>query len=480
MGLKFFNTMGRKLVDFVPVNNDRVGFYGCGPTVYDYAHIGNMRPYVFHDVLMRALKWLGYETTHVMNITDVGHLTGDDDSGDDKMVKTARERQQSVLEVAQYYTDAFFRDTDSLNIKRPDIVCKATEHIDDMIALIKRMEEKGLTYMAGGNLYYDISRFPEYGKLANLKLDDLQAGARIEVDENKRNPMDFVLWFTKSKFEDQALQWDSPWGRGFPGWHIECSAMSMKYLGETFDIHAGGIEHIPVHHTNEIAQSEGATGKLWVKYWLHNEWLIMDKGKMSKSSGNFITLETIINAGYEPMDLRYFLLGAHYRSQLLFSYDSLDSARASRRSLKERVLALREAGGLQKGDDLPPLESLPPAAKARIDAFRTAIEDDINTPRALAELWGVLRDNSLNPAETLAAAFEMDRVLGMGLSELERKEAEIDPALAEEVEALIQKRTEAKKAKDFATADSIRDELKNRGIILLDSPAGTSWKVSGQ
>ena len=305
MGLRIYNTLGHKIEAFVPVDPKKVGFYGCGPTVYNYAHIGNLRAYVFQDTLSRLLRFLGYSVTHVMNITDIGHLSGDADDGEDKMVKTAKERGQSVLEIADFYTQAFFKDTERLNIRRPDVVCKATDHVSDMIELIERIEANGHTYSAGGNLYYDITTFPTYGELASIKLEDLKAGARIEVDENKRNPHDFVLWFTKSKFENQALVWDSPWGRGYPGWHIECSAMSMKYLGEQFDIHTGGIDHIRIHHTNEIAQSEGATGKQWVKYWLHNEFLVMNKGKMSKSTGDFITLDKVIEAGYAPLDYRF-------------------------------------------------------------------------------------------------------------------------------------------------------------------------------
>jgi cysteinyl-tRNA synthetase len=295
MPLTLYNTLGRDRQIFEPREAGKVGFYGCGPTVYNYAHIGNLRAYVTHDILTRTLRRQGYEVTHVMNITDVGHLSGDNDEGDDKMVKSAGERGKSVLEVADFYTRAFFNDTERMNIIRPTVVCKATEHVADMIALIKKIEAKGFTYSAGGNLYFDISKFPSYGDLALLRPDEKKV-SRTEVDENKRNPYDFVLWFTKSKFENQALVWDSPWGRGYPGWHIECSAMSIKYLGEQFDIHAGGIDHVPIHHTNEIAQSEAATGKKpWVKYWVHNEFLVLDRGKMSKSAGGFLTLQSLID-----------------------------------------------------------------------------------------------------------------------------------------------------------------------------------------
>jgi cysteinyl-tRNA synthetase len=472
--LRLYNTLGRELQEFVPITPGKVGFYGCGPTVYNYAHIGNLRAYVVHDILVRTLRFLGYEVKHVMNITDVGHLSGDDDeTGEDKMVKSAQERGKSVLEVAAFYTEAFFKDTGRLNIQRPGIVCKATEHIPDMIALIQRIEAKGFTYQAGGNLYFDVSKFPTYGELGLLKVDDLKAGARIEVDPNKRNPADFALWFTKSKFENQAMIWDSPWGRGYPGWHIECSAMSMKYLGEQFDIHAGGIDHIPVHHTNEIAQSEAATGKKWVNYWIHNEFLITASGKMAKSKGGFLTLQTLLDAGCESLDYRYFLLGAHYRSQLQFSNEALDSARASRKSLVERVLALKEKLG-----SAPLASSLGAKANSYIEAFTGHLCQDLATPRALAELWGLVRDNDLPAAEALAAAYAMDEVLGLGLAESIRPAtAAVDGALAAEIDGLVAERVAAKKAKDWARADSIRAELKARGVLLEDGPAGTTWRL---
>jgi cysteinyl-tRNA synthetase len=455
----------------------KVGFYGCGPTVYNYAHIGNLRAYVTHDLLVRVLRRLGFEVTHVMNITDVGHLSGDNDEGDDKMVKSAEERGKTVLEIADFYTQAFFRDTERLNILKPTVVCKATGHVEDMIALIKRIEANGYTYSAGGNLYFDISKFPAYGELGLLRLEEQRAGARTGQDENKRNPGDFVLWFTRSKFENQALIWDSPWGRGYPGWHIECSAMSLKYLGEQFDIHAGGIDHIPIHHTNEIAQSEAATGKHpWVKYWVHNEFLVLDRGKMSKSSGGFLTLQSLVDAGYDPLDYRYFLLGGHYRSQLQFSYPALDGARNARKSLGERIRSLAEkAGGLGEGS-APDGKAAATEAAEYLAAFDKALEDDLSTPRALAELWGLLRDPALAPQDALAAAFDMDRVLGLSLRDAAKDGAKEDPALAAEVEKLIAERGEAKKAKNYGRADEIRQALKDRGIILEDSPSGTTWR----
>jgi len=474
MPFTFFNTLGRKTEIFQPREVGKVGFYGCGPTVYNYAHIGNLRAYVVHDILVRALRRAGYEVNHVMNITDVGHLSDDADNGDDKMIKSAAERGKSVLEIAEMYTAAFFSDTGRLNIQQPTVVCKATEHIADMIALIQRIADNGYTYSAGGNLYFDITKFPAYGELALLRLDDLKAGARTAVDEHKRNPHDFVLWFTKSKFENQALVWDSPWGRGYPGWHIECSAMSIKYLGEQFDIHAGGIDHIPIHHTNEIAQSEAATGKKpWVRYWLHNEFLVLDKGKMSKSTGGFLTLQALVDKGYDPLDYRYFLLGGHYRSQLQFSWDGLEGAKNARASLTDKIRALAEKAG-RAGEDGSGAQG---AAAEYAQTFNTAIEDDLNTPRALAELWGLARDGAVEPLAALAAVYDMDEVLGLGLrSVLEQEKQPEDEGFRREIEGIIAERAAAKQAKDFAQADRLRQNLKERGIILEDGPGGTSWR----
>ncbi len=477
MSLELYNTMGRSMQKFTPRTPGKVGFYGCGPTVYNYAHIGNLRAFVFQDTLARSLRFLGYEVTHVMNVTDIGHLTGDNDDGEDKMVNQAREKGQSVLEVAEFYTKAFFDDIDRLNILRPTVMCKATDHVDQMIRLIQRIEANGHTYSAGGNLYFDISTFPGYGALANFNPDDLKAGTRVDIDENKRNPFDFVLWFTKSKFENQALVWDCPWGRGYPGWHIECSAMSMEYLGEQFDIHTGGIDHIQIHHTNEIAQSEGATGKKWVNYWLHNEFLVMDKGKMSKSSGEFLTLQYLIDKGFDPLDYRFFLLGGHYRSQLTFSWESMESARNSRRSLVQRLARITE-----NAEAVP--ESLPANSPANewIDRFRADIEQDLSTPRALSQLQGLIRDTDVPPAEALAAVARMDQVLGLDLIESaaslvasSKETGDIDDG---RIDALIAERADAKKAKNFSRADEIRNQLKESGIILEDTASGTTWRRS--
>ena len=461
--------------DFRPLKEGKVGFYGCGPTVYNYAHIGNLRAYVMHDVLVRSLCRQGFDVTHVMNITDVGHLSGNGDDGEDKMVKSAAERGKAVLEIAETYTRAFFDDTQRLNILRPTVVCRATEHIEEMIALIRRIEENGFTYFAGGNLYFDVSKDPDYGKLALLKADDDETKSRTEADGHKRNPRDFVLWFTKSKFENQALLWDSPWGTGYPGWHIECSAMGMKYLGEQFDIHAGGIDHIPVHHTNEIAQSQAATGKIpCVKYWLHNEFLVMDRGKMSKSSGRFLTLQMLVDEGFHPLDYRYLLLGAHYRSQLRFSWDALKGAKNARSSLMDRLRTVwdrAQAGGDEAAGGDP--------AKY-IEAFDRAVCDDLNTPRAIAELRLLLRDTDIPALAALDAAFAMDEVLGLGLkSSLENESLQDGGASGEEDEEIakiVDERAKAKAQKDFARADALRESLKERGIILEDSPSGTSWR----
>ena len=464
MAMRIYNTMSREKEELVPISGKTVGMYTCGPTVYNFAHIGNLRSYVFEDVLRRTIKYNGFSLNHVMNITDVGHLTSDADEGEDKMLKGAKREHKTVWEIAEFYTNAFFDDCQKLNIERPDIICNATKHIPEMIELIKRMEKNGFTYMANGNVYFDISKCEDYGKLARLKVEELQAGARIEVDSGKRNPLDFVLWFTKSKFGEQEMQWDSPWGRGFPGWHIECSAMSTKYLGEQFDIHCGGIDHIPVHHTNEIAQTEAATGKKpWVKYWMHGEFLVMEKEKMAKSGENFIRLQTLIDKGYEPLVYRYLCFTAHYRSQLKFSWEAMEGAKGSFEALKRKVIEIKTNLGDSKGGNKLGMYK---------SQFGDFLNDDLNIPMTLSLMWGVLKDNELGNKEKYELILEFDRIFGFGVEDWKEEKVE----LTDEIEWMIMQREEARKKKDFKAADQIRDELKAKGIVLEDTPEGVKWK----
>ncbi|MDA3956849.1 cysteine--tRNA ligase [Oceanispirochaeta sp.] len=473
MKVKLMNSDGRLLQDFLPLVEGQVGMYCCGPTVYNYAHIGNMRAYTFEDILRRTLEYAGYKVNHVMNVTDVGHLTGDGDDGEDKMIKSAREQGMTVWDIAQHFTDAFFKDSERLNIKRPLQVCKATDHIQDMIDMIKTLEDKGFTYVADGNVYFNTANFPEYGRMANLENQDLQHGARVAVDENKKNYTDFVLWFTNSKFETQAMTWDSPWGKGYPGWHIECSAMSCKYLGPHFDIHCGGVDHIPIHHTNEIAQSEAANSCKWVNYWLHNEFILMKSGKMSKSKGGFITLQDLLHKGYDPLDYRYFLLGGHYRSQLVFSWESLDASRSARESLVRKIQVMKKDGAV------PDLQALSEEAKRVLNDFQDHMAADLNTPRALADIWSLLKNRGLTASEKLTLILDMDRILGLKLNEVSDEvagEEEMTGSLDEEINQLIQERQEARKNKDFSRSDEIRDQLLKQGIQIIDAPGGPKWK----
>ncbi|MGI9255964.1 MAG: cysteine--tRNA ligase, partial [Salinispira sp.] len=380
--LNLYNTASR-CKEPLTVRDNMVKIYACGPTVYNYIHIGNFRTFIAEDILRRTLTFFGYELHHVMNITDIGHLSDDGDGGEDKMLRSAREQQRSILEIAEYFTEVFLKDSALLNIERPDVLCKASDHIPEMIEMITVLQKKGYAYGAGGNVYFDVAKVADYGKMARLNFSNERS--RVGTDSVKRNPHDFVLWFTKSKFENHALNWNSPWGRGYPGWHIECSAMSLTFLGEQFDIHCGGTDLIPVHHSNEIAQSEAFSGKSpWVRFWFHSAFLLLDRGKMSRSSGTFLTVKNLLNMKYHPLDYRYLVLGAHYRTQLHFSDESMSAAGAARSRLYRFVKELQ---------DFPPAEELGAAASRRREACTAALADDLNTPKALAELWALVKDS---------------------------------------------------------------------------------------
>ncbi len=462
--IRFFNTLSRAVETFTPLRVGAVGIYCCGPTVYHYAHIGNLRTYVFEDVLRRFLESEGFKVTHVMNITDVGHLESDADEGEDKMILAARREQKSPWDIARFFEDAFFADTAALNLRRPTIVCRATDHIAQMITFVKALEEKGMAYSVEGNVYFDTTKFLTYADFGRLDLAAMQEHARVDKDPRKRSPQDFVLWFSQSKYPNQIMKWDSPWGVGFPGWHIECSAMASHYLGARFDIHCGGIDHIPVHHTNEIAQSEGRFGDKWVNYWLHGEFLVLDKGKMSKSKGDTLTIETLREHGYNPMGFRYLCLTTHYRGPLKFSYESLESACNALETLRNKKADWESA----------PLPSLTEKDHAALDVyrgqFRDALAEDLNTPVALSVLWTCLRDEKISDAAKLVFLKESDVILGL----LKQPES---LSLTAEQENLITEREKARAAKDWSRADELRQSLEAQGIILKDRATGTDWFV---
>lgn len=464
-----YNTLGQKKQEFVPYEEKKVRMYTCGPTVYHFAHIGNLRTYIMEDVLEKYLRYKGYDVTRVMNITDVGHLSSDADTGEDKMLAGAKREHKTVMEIAKFYTDAFFADCRKLNIKTPDIVEPATNCIDEFIHMVQTLLEKGYAYLAGGNVYFDTSKLADYHVFGNQNEEDLAVGVRESVDEdkNKRNKTDFVLWFTKSKFEDQELQWDSPWGKGYPGWHIECSAISMKHLGEYLDIHCGGIDNAFPHHTNEIAQSEAYLGHPWCKYWFHVLHLNDARGKMSKSKGGFLTVSLLEEKGYDPLAYRLFCLQSHYRKPLTFSYESLDNIAKAYDKLLNRVAALQEGEPVGKMNLLPYQES-----------FMEALDNDLNTSLGITCVYDVLKDGVLNDSEKLALVEDFDTVLSLDLMK-KRRAQDTAPQNSEEkkeIEGLIAKRTEARKNKDWAEADAIRDRLKEKHVILIDTPNGIQWK----
>ena len=481
--MKLYNSATHSKEEFVPNHPDIVKMYTCGPTVYHYAHIGNLRSYIMEDVLEKYLRYAGYNVKRVMNITDVGHLTSDADEGEDKMLKGAKREHKSVMEIAKFYTDAFFDDCRKLNIKRPDVVEPATNCIDEYIKIISRLMDTGYAYFAGGNVYFDTSKLERYFVFNDFNAEDLDVGVRegVEEDTNKRSKNDFVLWFTKSKFEDQALKWDSPWGVGYPGWHIECSGISMKHLGEDLDIHCGGIDNAFPHHTNEIAQSEAYLGHKWCNYWMHVLHLNTTSGKMSKSKGEFLTVSLLEEKGYDPLAYRLFCLQSHYRKSLVFSWENLDNAQVSYNKLIAKIAALKPGEG----------EVDEAAVEQLRQKFRAGLDNDLNTSLAITALYDVLKAKT-NDETKLFALGDFDKVLGLSLLEkaaVEREKLKKQAVTAgeftiisesgeedAEVEAKIRARQDAKKAKNFAEADRIRDELKAAGIEVTDIPHGAKWK----
>lgn len=463
--MKLYNTLTRQVEEFIPHEEGVVRMYTCGPTVYHFAHIGNLRTYIFEDILEKGLKYLGYEVKRVMNITDVGHLTSDGDTGEDKMAKGAAREGKTVYEIAKFYTDAFFDDCSKLNIKKPGIVEPASRHINIYIQMITKMLEDGYAYIANGNVYFDISKAKDYYQLSGKNPDDLMIGVRdtVEEDKSKKNPADFVLWFTDSKFGNQDMRWDSPWGLGYPGWHIECSGISGKYLGEYLDIHCGGVDNIFPHHTNEIAQSEAYFGHKWCNYWVHGEHLNDKSGKMSKSKGEFLTVSLLEEKGYDPLSYRYFCLGSHYRKVLEFSYEALDQAETAYKKLKARISKLDRTPDLHE-DKIDYYQ----------DKLKEAISNDLNTSSMLTLVYDVLKDEELTDFTKLYLIDDFDKVLSLNLIE---EEQEVDSELESYILEKIEERNQAKKDKNYSLADSIRDELLERGIRLVDSREGTTYEI---
>lgn len=473
--LKLYNSESRTVEEFKPYNEKLVTLYTCGPTVYHFAHIGNLRSYIMEDVLEKSLGYLGYNVKRAMNITDVGHLSSDGDTGEDKMLLGAIREHKSVLEIAAEYTEAFKKDCSALNLKWPEIVVPATSEIDKYIEIITNLLDSGYAYISNGNVYFDTSKLENYYRFGNQTANDMVVGARDNVEEDigKRNQNDFVLWFTKSKFENHALKWDSPWGTGYPGWHIECSGISNKYLGEHLDIHCGGVDNKFPHHTNEIAQTESFIGHKWCKFWFHVEHLNTKQGKMSKSNGDFLTLTKLNEMGYSPMVYKFFCLQSHYRKQLVFSEEGLDSAKSAYVKLTKKLVNLKEDGGV----DNTKFEEY----KTK---FKSALENDLNTSLALTSVFDVVKDETLNNSTKIALIKDFDLVLGLDFANIidgkikVENETKIDAELDKYIQEMIAKRLEAKKEKNYALADSIRNELKEKGIELIDTKDGTSYKIN--
>ena len=465
--MKLYNTLSKTVEEFVPYDDKEVKMYTCGPTVYHYAHIGNLRTYIFEDILEKTLNYVGYNVKRCMNITDVGHLTSDSDSGEDKMLKGAKREHKTVLEIADYYTKCFKDDCEKLNIKWPEIVSKATDNIPMYFTIITKLLEDGYAYISGGNVYFDTSKLDDYYKLTNHKIDDMVVGVRegVEEDSSKKNQADFVLWFTKSKFEDQELKWESPWGYGYPGWHIECSGISLKNLGEYLDIHCGGVDNIFPHHTNEIAQSESYLGHKWCNYWCHGEHLNVESGKMSKSTGEFLTVSLLESKGYNSLAYRFMCLNTSYRKVLVFTYDALDQAKNTFSKLKSKIKSINF--NLDGNIDTDKFNEYK-------NKFIEAISDDLNMPTALSVLYDVLKDDISNSTK-IELVKDFDKVFSLDL--LKDEEKKIDSELESYILSKIEERKEAKANKDFALADSIRDELLSKGIILKDTREGVTYEI---
>lgn len=460
MDLYFYNTLTRKKEQFTPINKDEVRMYSCGPTVYKDATIGNMRTNIFQDVLRRVLKYNGYKIKHVMNITDVGHLVSDGDEGEDKMLKSAREEHKTPLEIAEHYTKLFFNDLKLLNIETPEIICKATEHIQEMLSYVEKLVENGYAYETSTAIYFDVSKLDKYPILSNHNVDEQKAGARVDVDPEKRNPYDFALWIKAP--ENHLMKWDSPWGPSYPGWHIECSAMGQKYLGEQFDIHTGGIDLIPTHHENEIAQSKGACGKVPANFWMHGEYLLIDGGKMSKSLGNVYLIKDFIERGYDPIVYKLFSYSCHYRNKLNFTWEGIEGAAKSLERLKQGYKA-----NLAGTDDVEEKE-----VQGFEEAFHKAINDDLNMPSAMSVVWEVVRFDKKSPklAELL---LKFDTILGLKIDEETKKEQEEIP---QEILDLVEERKQARANKDWAKSDELRDLIQSKGYEIKDSKNGTEVK----
>jgi len=459
--LKLYNTLNRKKETFKPIKKGKVGLYTCGPTVYWFAHVGNLRTYIFEDILKKVLKYNGYKVKHVMNITDVGHLTSDADTGEDKMEKGAKREKKTVWQIADFYTKAFKKDLKSLNISKPDIWIKATDAIKDQIDLIKILEKKGFTYKTSDGIYFNTSKLKSYGRLTGSKKKKIRPGARVKIVKGKKNPTDFALWKFTPPGVKREMEWNSPWGPGFPGWHTECVVMSIKELGIPFDIHCGGIDHITIHHPNEIAQAEAAYGKIFARYWLHGEFLILKEGRMAKSEGNIVVLDTLIKKGINPLTYRYLALNAHYRSKLTFSWQAIKGAEQSLNNLYERVREMKVSSKQKVVSD---------KQKRYKNKFLEFLNDDLNTPKALAIMWKTIKDKKLSNREKYNLLLDFNKIFGLNLDKVKKIK------IPQKISGLVKKREQLRKESQWKEADKIRKEIEKLGYQIKDTKKGPKIK----